>query len=90
MWTVVIDHATVVVFIFDYILRFWTADFKLPRRGRTAFLLYPFTPMALIDLLTILPSFGIVGRGARVLRIFGCSEHLKCSASSNLCGTPKH
>lgn len=26
--------------------------------------------MALIDLLTILPSFGIVGRGARVLRIF--------------------
>lgn len=89
MWTVVIDHATVVVFIFDYILRFWTADFKLPRRGRTAFLLYPFTPMALIDLLTILPSFGIVGRGARVLRFFGCSEHLKCSASSNLCGTPK-
>lgn len=69
-WTVIVDRATVVVFILDYILRVWTADFKLPRRGRAAFFLYPFTPMALIDLLTILPSFGVVGRGARVLRIF--------------------
>ena len=69
-WTVMVDRATVVVFILDYVLRVWTADFKLPRRGRAAFFIYPFTPMALIDLLTILPSFGVVGRGARVLRIF--------------------
>lgn len=51
-------------------MRLVTADFKLPGRGTAAFFLYPFTPMALVDLLTILPSFGVVGRGARVLRIF--------------------
>ena len=69
-WTVAVDKITVVVFIVDYLLRLWTADLKLPRRGRWAFVIYPVTPMALIDLLTILPSFGVISRGARVLRIF--------------------
>lgn len=69
-WTVAIDRVTVCIFITDYFLRLVTADFKLPGRGTAAFFLYPFTPMALVDLLTILPSFGVVGRGARVLRIF--------------------
>ena len=69
-WTVAVDKITVAVFIVDYLLRLWTADFKLPRRGRWAFVIYPVTPMALIDLLTILPSFGVISRGARVLRIF--------------------
>ena len=68
-WTVTIDHVTVAVFIVDYLLRIATADFKLPRRGRWAFLAYPFTPMAMVDLLTILPYFGVVSRGARVLRV---------------------
>ena len=69
-WTVAIDRVTVCIFIADYFLRLVTADFKLPGRGTAAFFLYPFTPMALVDLLTILPSFGVVGRGARVLRVF--------------------
>lgn len=69
-WTVAVDKITVAVFIVDYLLRLWTADFKLPRRGRWAFVIYPVTPMALIDLLTILPSFGVISRWARVLRIF--------------------
>lgn len=69
-WTVIVDRATVCIFIIDYILRLITADFKLPGKGKYSFLLYPFTPMAVIDLFTILPSFGIVGRGAKVLRIF--------------------
>ena len=69
-WTVAIDRVTVCIFIADYLLRLITADFKLPGKGMGAFFLYPFTPMALVDLLTILPSFGIVGRGARVLRVF--------------------
>lgn len=69
-WTVIVDRATVCIFIVDYILRLITADFKLSGKGKYSFVLYPFTPMAVIDLFTILPSFGIVGRGAKVLRIF--------------------
>ncbi|MCR5157223.1 MAG: ion transporter, partial [Butyrivibrio sp.] len=64
-----IDKVTVSVFIIDYLLRLITADFKL-KRGALSFLLYPFTPMAIIDLLSILPSITILTRGLRLLRIF--------------------
>ena len=69
-WGSIVDSFTAVIFVVDYLFRLMTADFKLPGRGRLSFFLYPFTPMALLDLLTILPSFGVIGRGARVLRIF--------------------
>lgn len=68
-WTTAIDRAAVCIFIADYAMRLITADFKLRGKGICSFFLYPFTPMAIVDLLTILPSFGIVGRGARMLRI---------------------
>lgn len=50
-----LDYITVTIFIADYLLRLLTADFKLQKAG-ASFLLYPFTPMAIIDLLSILPS----------------------------------
>lgn len=43
-----IDSITAVIFIIDYILRLLTADYKLGKKG-WSFLIYPFTPMALID-----------------------------------------
>ena len=64
-----IDKVTVIVFIADYILRLFTADLKL-KRGALSFLLYPFTVMALIDLLSILPSVTVLKRGFRLLKIF--------------------
>lgn len=64
-----IDYITVAIFIADYILRLTTADFKL-QKGRKSFLLYPMTPMALIDLLSILPSLTVLNSGFRVLKIF--------------------
>ncbi len=64
-----IDRATVVIFIADYILRLLTADLKL-KRGSISFLLYPFTFMALIDLLSILPSVTLLKKGFRLLKIF--------------------
>lgn len=64
-----IDHITVSLFIVDYILREATADLKL-RRGIASFFLYPITPMALIDLLPILPSFCALSSGFKVLKIF--------------------
>ncbi|MBQ3796072.1 MAG: ion transporter [Butyrivibrio sp.] len=65
----IIDRVTVVVFIVDYILRLLTADLKL-KRGAISFVLYPFTVMALIDLLSILPSITVLKRGFRLLKIF--------------------
>lgn len=65
----IIDLVTVTVFILDYILRLITADYKLPDKKGFAFLLYPFTPMAIIDLLSILPSLRIFNSGLKLLRI---------------------
>lgn len=65
---VIIDRVTVTVFIIDYILRLITADLKL-KRGWKSFLLYPFTFMAVIDILSILPSFDILFSGFKTLKI---------------------
>ena len=63
-----IDHITVAIFIVDYALRFITADLRLGR-GKKSFALYPITPMAIIDLLCILPSFSILASGFRILKV---------------------
>lgn len=64
-----IDKCTVSIFIMDYLLRELTADQKL-NKGIASFVLYPFTPMAIIDLLCILPSFSVLSSGFRVLKLF--------------------
>lgn len=64
----VIDKVTVVVFIIDYFFRLITADYKL-KNGKKSFIIYPFTFMAIIDLLSILPSLSIVNKGFKALRV---------------------
>ncbi len=64
-----IEQIALVIFLFDYFLRLITADYKLPHLGKRAFLAYPFTPMAIIDLLSILPSLSLVSSGFRLLRL---------------------
>ncbi len=64
-----IDYITVSIFIVDYLLRFITADFRL-KKSLTSFLIYPFTPIAVIDLLSILPSITVLNSGFRLLKIF--------------------
>ncbi len=65
----VIDYAAAVIFVVDYLLRLATADYKLSK-GKASFLLYPFTPMAIIDLLCILPSFTALAGSFRILKVF--------------------
>lgn len=65
-----LDKITVTIFIADYILRLITADLKLEGKGAKAFGIYPFTPMAIIDLLSILPSITILNSVFRLLKIF--------------------
>lgn len=71
----VFDVAPCSIFIIDYILRWMTADIRSGKKGITPFLVYPFQPMAIIDLLSILPTFTIVkeafkvGRFVRLMKI---------------------
>ncbi|MCH5309980.1 MAG: ion transporter [Prevotella sp.] len=64
----IIEMVTVVVFILDYVLRWYTSDIRL-NRGWASYVIYPFTLMAIIDLLSILPMFGLVTRGFQLLRL---------------------
>lgn len=63
-----VNYITAALFIVDYLLRIWTADYKLGK-GWISFFIYPFTVMALIDFLTILPSFFALSSGLKILRI---------------------
>ena len=63
------DKVTVTVFIIDYILRLFTADYKY-NQGTASFIKYPFSPMAIIDLISILPSLTILNQAFKALRIF--------------------
>lgn len=66
---VIIDNVCVTIFIIDYFLRVITADLK-KKKGVISFFIYPFTPMAIIDLLSILPSITILNNGFKLLKIF--------------------
>ena len=66
---IVIDKITVIIFILDYLLRWLTSDLKLGK-GAVSYLMYPFSFMAVIDLLSILPSLTVLGRGFRLFKIF--------------------
>lgn len=63
------DNVTVTIFIIDYILRWITADYCLKEKGFKAFLKYPITPLAICDLLSILPSLTIINDAFKLLRI---------------------
>ena len=63
-----IEQITVTIFILDYLMRWATADIKLGKKG-WSFLLYPFTPMAIIDLLSILPGLSVINSGFKILRV---------------------
>ena len=56
-------------FIIDYLLRWMTADLNSKKNRFVAFLLYPFTPMAIIDLLSILPTVNLLSPTFKVMRV---------------------
>lgn len=71
-----IDRLAAIIFIADYILRWITADYILDK-SRKSFLLYPFTPMALVDLVSILPVFAIFSNTFRLFKIFRLFRSLR-------------
>ena len=71
-----IDYITVTIFIIDYLLRLLTADYKL-KKSALSFVLYPVTPMAIIDLVSILPSVTFLNNGFRLFKLFRLLRTLK-------------
>ena len=71
-----IDYITVGIFIIDYFFRLITADYRL---GKSAFsfFLYPITPMAIIDLLSILPTITLLHSGLKLFKLIRLVRTLK-------------
>lgn len=70
IWFEWFDKISVSVFILDYLLRWITADYRMPQRPKwAAFLTYPFTAFAIVDLLSILPSVIVVNKALKLFRI---------------------
>lgn len=67
---VYIDKITVSIFIVDYLLRLITADYKISKKGFLCFVIYPFSPMAIIDLISILPSIIAINNGFKIFKVF--------------------
>lgn len=94
LWTreiVILDQTVTILFMIDYALRWLTADFIPILKKRPfwqAFLLYPLTPMAIIDLLAIAPMFLSLPwtpvmpltqyiQILRIMRVFRCVRFFK-------------
>ena len=70
------EYVTVSLFILDYALRLLTADYKLGK-GVVSFFIYPLTPFALIDLVSILPSVTVLNSSFRLFRLFRLLKTVK-------------
>ena len=54
-WVIYVEHIAVTVFIIDYLLRWFVADYEYPRL-KYPFLQYIYQPMVIIDIVSILPG----------------------------------
>lgn len=73
----VIEIFSVSVFVADYILRLITADYKLNEHSFAAFVKYPFTFWALVDLFAVLPSLTVLNSGFKLLKVFRLAKTFK-------------
>ena len=77
---IALDRFTVYILFADYILRWICRDYTIDKKGIKAFLLYPFTPFAIVDMISMLPTLGILRnhfRMFRMLRVFMLFRHSK-------------
>lgn len=77
-----LDIITVYILFTDYILRWITHDFMVGKPGSIkAFIKYPISGFAILDLLAILPSLGLLGPSFKILRMLRLSKVLHYSKS---------
>ena len=64
------DIVSCALFIIDYLLRWITADYRYKNHSAlVSFAIHPFTPLAIIDLLSILPTFNFIAKAFKLTRI---------------------
>lgn len=54
-----IDAMTAALFLVDYVIRFWTADYKMGYKHYKAYLAYVLSPLAVVDFLSIVPVLAL-------------------------------
>lgn len=75
-----LDLITVYLLFLDYILRWIVADYTVgKKKGIWSFIMYPFTPFAILDIISLLPSLGLLSKGWRMLRMLRISKILHYS-----------
>lgn len=65
-----IEYFATMLFFFDYLMRWITADMRSKNKQKYAFLLYPFTLNAIFDLLSILPIISYFNSSLRIFRVY--------------------
>ena len=68
-FTFVIEIATCLIFLLDYIARVYTADYKMGYKSVKAYIAYLLSPMAIIDFLSIVPIVSLFLPGSVLLRL---------------------
>lgn len=73
-----IEMVAVIFFIGDYLLRWLTADKQMEDKSPVkAYLTYPFTLYAIIDILAVLPFLGLINQSLRLFRVFRLFRSLR-------------
>ncbi len=68
-----IDISTTLIFLFDYLARFYTSDYKMGVKSYIAYIAYILSPLAVFDFLSIVPIVSLILPShplVRLLRIF--------------------
>ncbi len=68
-WLKGLESITVYILFFDYVLRWITHDFRMKNHSVLAFFVYPFTPLAIMDIIGILPTLGLLPPSFMILRV---------------------
>ncbi|SFQ45844.1 voltage-gated potassium channel [Lachnospiraceae bacterium XBB1006] len=96
-YTGYIDTLTGCLFLFDYMIRLYTSDYKMGIKSYKAYVAYVFTPMAIIDLLSTIPVLIllfpslVVGIGMfRVFRILRVLKLIRYSKTMTLVANVIH
>ncbi|MBQ7429451.1 MAG: ion transporter [Butyrivibrio sp.] len=86
-YTKALDLLIIFVFFVDYVLRVYTSDYKMGIKSYKAYIYYATTPMAIIDLLSIVPILSFIIPGNTVIidafRLFKVMRILKVTRYSS-------
>lgn len=70
IYTIIIEFVAAFIFLMDYIMRIYTSDYKMGIKHYRAYLHYAFTPLAIIDLVAILPIISLAFSDPTLRSIF--------------------